>query len=88
MGKSDLDPRTIDLNLNVNLPIEILYQYEYAEKPYIARLSPIEHGFLQGEVITFLNDIIFHIFVTSKQTRVEILTAKIWRHFSITSQLR
>ena len=29
MGQSDLDPRTIDLNLNVNLPIEILYQYEY-----------------------------------------------------------
>ena len=29
MGQSDLDPRTIDLNLNVNLPIEMLYQYEY-----------------------------------------------------------
>ena len=29
MGKNDLDPRTIDLNLNVNLAIEIFYQYEY-----------------------------------------------------------
>ena len=29
MGKNDLDPRTIDLNLNVNLAIEIVYQYEY-----------------------------------------------------------
>ena len=29
MGQSDLDPRTIDLNLNVNLLIEILYQNEY-----------------------------------------------------------
>ena len=29
MGKNDLDPRTIDLNLNVNLAIEILHQYEY-----------------------------------------------------------
>ena len=32
MGQSDLDPRTIDLNLNVNLPIEILYQYKYVEQ--------------------------------------------------------
>ena len=29
MGQNDLDPGTIDLNLNVNLAIEILYQYEY-----------------------------------------------------------
>ena len=30
MGQNDFDPRTIDLiNLNVNLAIEILYQYEY-----------------------------------------------------------
>ena len=29
MGQNDLDPRTIDLNLNVNCAIEILYQYEY-----------------------------------------------------------
>ena len=29
MDKNDLDPRTIDLNLNGNLAIEILYQYEY-----------------------------------------------------------
>ena len=29
MGQNDLDPQTIDLNLNVNLAIEILYQYEY-----------------------------------------------------------
>ena len=29
MGKYDLDPRTIDLNRNVNLAIEILFQYEY-----------------------------------------------------------
>ena len=32
MGKNDLDPRTIDLHLNVNLAIEILYQYEYVAK--------------------------------------------------------
>ena len=29
MGQSDLDPRTIDLNLNVNFSIEIFYQCEY-----------------------------------------------------------
>ena len=29
MGINDLDPRTIDLHLHVNLAIEILYQYEY-----------------------------------------------------------
>ena len=29
MGQNDLGPRTIDLNLNVNHAIEILYQYEY-----------------------------------------------------------
>ena len=29
MGQNDLDPRIIDLNLNVYLAIEILYQYEY-----------------------------------------------------------
>ena len=29
MGTNDLDPRTIDLNLNVNLAIQKLYQYEY-----------------------------------------------------------
>ena len=29
MGKSDLEPCIIDLNLCVNLPIEIPYQYEY-----------------------------------------------------------
>ena len=29
MGQTDLETRTIDLNLNVNPPIEILYQYEY-----------------------------------------------------------
>ena len=37
MGQSDLDPRTIDLNLNVNLPIEILYQYEYVA--HVGRLN-------------------------------------------------
>ena len=29
MDQSDLDTRTIDLNLYGNIPIEILYQYEY-----------------------------------------------------------
>ena len=29
MGQSDLDPRTIDLGLFGNLPIELLYQYKY-----------------------------------------------------------
>ena len=29
MGQSDIDPRTIDLYLNVTIPFEILYQYEY-----------------------------------------------------------
>ena len=39
MGQSDLDPRTIDLNLNVNLPIEILYQYEY-----VAQVERLNYG--------------------------------------------
>ena len=29
MCQNDLHPRTIDLNLNENLAIEILYQYKY-----------------------------------------------------------
>ena len=29
MDQSDLDPRTIDLNLYGNLPIDLLYQYAY-----------------------------------------------------------
>ena len=37
MGQNDLDPRTIDLNLNVHLAIEILYQYEYV--PQVERLN-------------------------------------------------
>ena len=37
MGQNDLDPRTIDLNLNVNLAIEILYQYEYVAQ--VVRLN-------------------------------------------------
>ena len=32
MDQNDLDPRTIDLNLNVNLAIEIFNQYEYVHK--------------------------------------------------------
>ena len=32
MGQNDLDPRTIDLNLNMHLAIEALYQYEYVAK--------------------------------------------------------
>ena len=39
MGQSDLDPRTIDLNLYVNLPIEILYQYEY-----VAQVERLNYG--------------------------------------------
>ena len=39
MGKNDLDPRTIDLNLNVNLAIEILYQYEY-----VAQVERLNYG--------------------------------------------
>ena len=37
MGQNDLDPRTMDLNLNVNLAIEILYQYEYVA--HVERLN-------------------------------------------------
>ena len=39
MGQNDLDPRTIDLNLNVNLAIEILYQYEY-----VAQVERLNYG--------------------------------------------
>ena len=39
MGQNDLDPRTIDLHLNVNLAIEILYQYEY-----VAQVERLNHG--------------------------------------------
>ena len=39
MGTNDLDPRTIDLNLNVNLAIEILYQYEY-----VAQVERLNYG--------------------------------------------
>ena len=39
MGQSDLDPRTIELNLYGNLPIKILYQYEY-----VAQLEKLNYG--------------------------------------------
>ena len=39
MGQNNLDPRTIDLNLNVNLAIEILYQYEY-----VAQVERLNYG--------------------------------------------
>ena len=39
MGQSDLDLRTIDLNLHVNLTIEILYQYEY-----VAQVERLNYG--------------------------------------------
>ena len=39
MGQNDLDPRTIDLTINVNLTIEILYQYEY-----VAQVEKLNYG--------------------------------------------
>ena len=39
MGQNDLDPRTIDLNFNVNLAIEILYQYKY-----VAQVERLNYG--------------------------------------------
>ena len=39
MGRNDLDPRTIDLTLNVNLSIEILYQYEN-----VAQVERLNYG--------------------------------------------
>ena len=39
MDQNDLDPRTIDINLNVNLAIEILYQYEY-----VAQVERLNYG--------------------------------------------
>ena len=39
MGQNDLDPRTNDLNLNVILAIEILYQYEY-----VAQVERLNYG--------------------------------------------
>ena len=39
MGKNDIDPRVIDVNLNVNLAIEILYQYEY-----VAQVERLNYG--------------------------------------------
>ena len=41
MGKNDIDPRTIDLNLNVNLAIKILYQYEY-----VAQVERLNYGII------------------------------------------
>ena len=39
MGQNGLDPRTIDLNINVNLAIEILNQHEY-----VAQVDRLEYG--------------------------------------------
>ena len=39
MGQNDLDLRTIDLNLDVNLAIEILYLYEY-----VAQVERLNYG--------------------------------------------
>ena len=39
MGTNDLDPRTIDLNLYVNLAIEILYQCEN-----VAQVGRLNYG--------------------------------------------
>ena len=45
MGQSDPDPRKIDLNLDGNLPNEILYQYAY-----VAQLERLNYG----TITTFL----------------------------------
>ena len=42
MDQSDLDHWTIDLNLNVNLPIEILYQYEYVAQEERLKLITVQ----------------------------------------------
>ena len=39
MCLNDLDPRAIDLNLNKNLAIEILYQYAY-----VAQVERLNNG--------------------------------------------
>ena len=39
MGQNDLDPRTIDLHINVNLAIEILYKYEH-----VAQVERLNYG--------------------------------------------
>ena len=39
--KNDLEPRTIDLNLNVNFAIKILYQYEY-----VAQVERLNYGII------------------------------------------
>ena len=39
MGQNDLDPQTIDLNLNMNLTIEILHRYKY-----VAQVERLNYG--------------------------------------------
>ena len=48
MGQIDLDPRQIDLNLNVNLAMEILYQYEYVAKVERLNYGTIKAGLRKG----------------------------------------
>ena len=43
MGQNDLDPRTIDQNLNANLAIEILYQCKY-----VAQVERLNYGTITG----------------------------------------
>ena len=50
MGLNDLDSRTIDLNLNVNLAIEILYQYKYVTQVYRLNYGTITACVRKGSV--------------------------------------
>ena len=53
MGQNDLDPRTLDLHLNVNLAIEIFYQYEYAAKVEILNYGAITACLRKGSAFRY-----------------------------------
>ena len=64
MGKNDLDPRTIDLNLNMNLAIEILYQYGYVAQ--VERLN-------DGTITAFLERVL-HFDARLSRNKSKVLT--------------
>ena len=65
MGQSDLDPRTIDLNIYGNLPIKILYQYAYVT--HLERLN-------YGTITTCLIERVLHIDARLRRNKSKVLS--------------
>ena len=79
LGQSDLDPRTIDINLNVNLPIEILYQYEYVAQVERLNYWTITACLRKGSS----HDARLHVRRNKSKVLTDMTSYKIWYIFKM-----